>query len=132
MWERFITVTALLWFLSSMIQLMVFKITIVYKCPITMMTLIWSLTSVNPRVANKMAILRLSFSRLKTLICFLPCMYLHMTCKKLIICKSLVTLVAFKWSFPSMYGILLSECNWNAFKESFKISELFKRWKFAA
>ena len=50
-------VTALLWFLSSMIQLMVFKITIMYKCPITMMTLIWSLTRVNPHVANKMAIL---------------------------------------------------------------------------
>ena len=131
LWERLITFTALMWFLSSKIQLMVFKMTIVYKCPIAMMTLIWSLTSANPHVANKMAILWKSFSTLKTLICFLPCMYLHMSCKKLVMCKSLVTLVAFKWSFPSMYGILLSECNCNAFKESFKISELFKRSKFA-
>ena len=75
-----------MWFLSSMNQLMVFKISIVYKCPITMMTLIWSLTRVNPHVAN-----------------ILPCMYPRVPCKKLIMCKNLVTLVAFKWSFPSVY-----------------------------
>ena len=59
-------------------------------------------------------------------------MYPHVPCKKLVMCKSLVTLVAFKWSFPSMYGILIPECNCNAFKESFKISELFKILTFAA
>ena len=59
-------------------------------------------------------------------------MYPHVPCKKLVMSKNFVTLVAFKWSFPSMCGILLPECNCNAFKESFKISELFKRSTFAA
>ena len=79
--KTFVTLIALIWFLSSVCCLVPHKTTIYSKTGVTLIALIWFLTSVSQLVCYKITFQSKTFITLTALMWFLPSMYSLVICK---------------------------------------------------